>query len=200
MQRAFTRLGYVLGGALGLSAILNAIINAQQLIRDVSSALVLSAVGLVIWALLEIATRWGAIRWRTPETTTVIRGLGWRVRFAIVGGLGLIWIAQALRIKPATEIKVLPPEVPKIAAPPVTGCAATCSGWCDGEKCVVPETLADAQLGAQGLALNDGQLFWATKGIPDWPIIQAISVAGGAARTWPSDQDGRRSSLLWELR
>src|SRR5712692_6929766 len=147
VQRAATLLGYVLSGALVLSAILNAIINAQQLIPNTSSALRFSAAGLVVWALLEIAARWGAIRWSTPETATVIRGLRWRVRLAILGGLVLIWIAQALRAKPATETTVPSPQVPKVAAASVAGCAATCSGWCDGERCVLPVTLADRQLG-----------------------------------------------------
>ncbi len=203
MQRILKGLGYLLGGALFLGEILNAIINSQQLIRDVSSAIRLSVAGLVIWAFLEILAWRGVIRWRTPETTAVIRSLGWGLRFGILGAFGLIWIPQALRVRHATESVVPSSEVTKIVAAPVSGCAAACSGWCNGEKCVPPVTLADAQLGAQGLAVNDGQLFWATKGIPDWPIIQSISVAGGAARVlavgpgWPSIVAADSESVYW---
>jgi sugar lactone lactonase YvrE len=61
----------------------------------------------------------------------------------------------------------------------------------------------DGQLGAQGLALSNGELFWATRGIPEWPTIQAINAHGGTARTlavgpgWPSIVGADAESVYW---
>lgn len=97
-----------------------------------------------------------------------------------------------------------PPLLSTQDGSPTAGCSSTCKGWCDGQRCVTPVQLADGQFGAQGLTLlRGGELAWATKGIQEWPVIQAISIDGGTARRlavgpgWPSIVAADNQSVYW---
>lgn len=213
-QRILMWLIFALLGFVALGSILDAFANAISFV-SVRTTYFLSAGLLAAWAVVEILLRVWPARWNVGDHHILIRGLGTKVRLAIVGATALLWlprVADMFRQSPSTETQATRRVAGLLEAAHTETCDSIISvqqDYCLSNKGIVsslPPNLPDAMLdtirsdGEAYSSLSDPMRERISKFIRTLRTLRDGHNAAAKLTTEPVAQPGTLALMLLECR